>query len=458
MFLLISLSIGGLFSFHHAYANKILPNVSVASIDLSGKSREQATYLIKNHYQQILDREITITAVSKEIKVRLADTGLEFNIEAAVDASYLIGRDKNLWQNFFTIGKTVFKRQDIQAATQFNKEKYASFANLIVPQLNNDPQDASLKVENGQIVEIKESNGQKVDTKNLHKSLLALADNTSFGPLALNTQIIYPTLTTKNFSESKKEAEEIINKTYTLTYENFAFSPSKEEVGNWIKFSNDNGNINTEMADENINTYLNKIAPNIEIQKTNKKVNALDESVIIEGRKGRYLDKDNATIKIREQISRGNKDITVALQTYEEEPEVERVFPSEGLVPGRFEGKYIDIDLAQQKLCKIEGNVIGDCYQISSGKPSMPTPTGTFAIQNKNTRQWSGKYGLWMPFWQSFKGDYGLHELPEWPSGYKEGEAHLGTPVSHGCVRLGVGPAESLYNWTEIGTPVYIHK
>lgn len=54
-------------------------------------------------------------------------------------------------------------------------------------------------------------------------------------------------------------------------------------------------------------------------------------------------------------------------------------------------------------------------------------------------------------------GYFGIHELPVWPDGIKEGENHLGTPVSHGCVRLGVGPAEFLYNWTPIGTPVKIY-
>jgi lipoprotein-anchoring transpeptidase ErfK/SrfK len=87
----------------------------------------------------------------------------------------------------------------------------------------------------------------------------------------------------------------------------------------------------------------------------------------------------------------------------------------------------------------------------------MPTPSGTRYRESKHPKAWSAKYGLYMPWWQSMGGGYGIHELPEWPGGYKEGESHLGTPVSHGCVRLGVGPAETVYNWTEIGTPVYIH-
>jgi lipoprotein-anchoring transpeptidase ErfK/SrfK len=54
-------------------------------------------------------------------------------------------------------------------------------------------------------------------------------------------------------------------------------------------------------------------------------------------------------------------------------------------------------------------------------------------------------------------GSFGLHELPIWPNGYREGQDHLGIPVSHGCIRLGVGPAQFLYNWAEVGTPVIIY-
>ena len=53
---------------------------------------------------------------------------------------------------------------------------------------------------------------------------------------------------------------------------------------------------------------------------------------------------------------------------------------------------------------------------------------------------------------------YGLHELPEWPGGKKEGEDHLGTPVSGGCIRLGVGAAKELYEWADVGTEVIISK
>jgi len=64
-----------------------------------------------------------------------------------------------------------------------------------------------------------------------------------------------------------------------------------------------------------------------------------------------------------------------------------------------------------------------------------------------------------MPYWMAFTGaGHGIHELPEWPGGAKEGAGHLGIPVSHGCVRLGVGPAGTIYGWANIGDAVYVHR
>ncbi|KKU54865.1 MAG: ErfK/YbiS/YcfS/YnhG family [Candidatus Moranbacteria bacterium GW2011_GWE2_47_10] len=127
--------------------------------------------------------------------------------------------------------------------------------------------------------------------------------------------------------------------------------------------------------------------------------------------------------------------------------------------PRVFEGKYIDINLKSQVMVLFENGEVLDAYLVSSGKRGMDTPTGTFQVYNKAPKPWSKKYSLFMPYWMALtsSGEYGIHELPEWPGGYKEGANHLGIPVSHGCVRLGVGPAQRTYEWADIGTPIIIH-
>ncbi|MDO8668058.1 MAG: L,D-transpeptidase family protein [bacterium] len=120
--------------------------------------------------------------------------------------------------------------------------------------------------------------------------------------------------------------------------------------------------------------------------------------------------------------------------------------------------KKIEVNTGrEQKLYYFLSDVRMGEFKISSGKASTATPKGNFKIDGKALRAWSS-YGLWMPYWMSLKNGYfGIHELPVWPNGVKEGENHLGLPVSHGCIRLGVGPAKFLYDWAPIGTAVKIY-
>jgi len=119
--------------------------------------------------------------------------------------------------------------------------------------------------------------------------------------------------------------------------------------------------------------------------------------------------------------------------------------------------KRIEINTGRQTLSPFLDGVRMDTFAISSGKPAMPTPKGHYSIINKTRKAWS-PYGLWMPYWMGLgTGRFGIHQLPYWPNGYREGEDHLGQAVSHGCIRLGMDPAQKLYKWANVGTPVYIY-
>jgi len=123
--------------------------------------------------------------------------------------------------------------------------------------------------------------------------------------------------------------------------------------------------------------------------------------------------------------------------------------------------KKIVITLSSQNLKCYEGADIVCDFPISSGLPSLPTPTGNFKIENKRTVAYSAPYDLYMNWWMAFTPNeaYGIHELPYWKYSWgtvTEGANHLGTQVSHGCVRLGIGPAKQVYDWAPLGTPVEI--
>lgn len=118
----------------------------------------------------------------------------------------------------------------------------------------------------------------------------------------------------------------------------------------------------------------------------------------------------------------------------------------------------IEIDLKNQKLYYVVNNIKWKEFKVSTGKRSMPTPKGEFKVTNKIKKAWSKTYGLWMPNWLGLnKSGIGIHELPVWPNGYREGENHLGTPVSHGCIRLGVKDSSYIFERIPVGISVKIY-
>ena len=248
----------------------------------------------------------------------------------------------------------------------------------------------------------------------------------------------------------------ILSKKITFAYTDKSYQPSRAAIGAWIEFYSDQNVTHARLNDSNVKAYLNLIAKNFEVTKKDTHVDA-NGAVISAGVAGVYLNKDKTLADLKAGLA--NPAISIAMTVTTTDPATVTDLPDNGsAVAGRFPSKYIDVDLSTQKLCRFDGTTAIDCFTVSTGKPSTPTPTGTFAIFLKDPKSWSHASSLWMPWYEEWgDGGYGIHELPIWPSGYQEGADHLGVPVSHGCIRLGVGPAETVYNWTEIGTPVYIH-
>lgn len=125
----------------------------------------------------------------------------------------------------------------------------------------------------------------------------------------------------------------------------------------------------------------------------------------------------------------------------------------------RMAGKIIEIGIKEQILHYKIGKIVLGESKVSTGSYQYPTTLGEFSIDGKVKKAYSKKWRLWMPYFLSMKnGLFGIHELPEWTNGKKEGENHLGQRVSHGCIRLGVGPAKKIYQWADVGTKVMIKK
>lgn len=122
--------------------------------------------------------------------------------------------------------------------------------------------------------------------------------------------------------------------------------------------------------------------------------------------------------------------------------------------------KLIIVSIQEQRLYAYQGGMLGAVFIASTGG-KQNTLTGNYQILDKIPNAYSEIWNFWMPNWMGiyYAGslENGIHALPVLPDGERMWTDSLGTPVSYGCIVLGVQEAQALYDWAEVGTSVQIN-
>jgi lipoprotein-anchoring transpeptidase ErfK/SrfK len=127
--------------------------------------------------------------------------------------------------------------------------------------------------------------------------------------------------------------------------------------------------------------------------------------------------------------------------------------------PAADNGKYILVSISEQHLYAYQDNQLVYSFIASTGMNNA-TSTGVFHVLDKMPNAYGSTWDLWMPNWMGiyYSGtlENGIHALPILSNGTQLWGGYLGTPISFGCIVLGVEEAQLLYNWADVGTTVEI--
>jgi hypothetical protein len=111
----------------------------------------------------------------------------------------------------------------------------------------------------------------------------------------------------------------------------------------------------------------------------------------------------------------------------------------------RGDGRHVEADLTRQVLAEIDpGGRVRAMYTMSSGKPSTPTVIGRFRVYSKTI----GTNSHGMVDSNYFIRGYAIHGYAEVPT----------YAASHGCLRVPIPNAASIYAWVQQGTPVDVYN
>ena len=429
------------------------PNTRVMGKELKGVSREEAKIELKTKFDKLLNKKVIIQNDGEPITATLGQLGFYYDLDADLSQIYSLKNLPKYFRNLFCESCALTK---IKPA--INDKKLNNFLNNRVAKIASDPTLPQVYVEDG-VAKVREGNfGKRPNLAKLKKEITSLnPENRKEFIFNLNFSQMPPAPSDANYiKEAMKNIDVLIDRQIVFNFEDKHIVADRATIGDWLSIEVRSDEVDFDFNPDKMWEYVSYLNSQVAIEPQDKLLSAKGE-LIEEGSDGRALDQNDAYAKIQSGLK----------QLYSEFPLItmvvpkgeSRLSPDDAPTLGMYPGKYIEIDLSQQMLYIINGNNVDGGFSVSSGAWDTPTPVGTFSVLSKSSLAWSDIGFVYMPWWMQFTGaGHGIHELPYWPDGTREGEGALGWAVSHGCVRMGIGPAEQVYNWTPEGTPVIVHN
>jgi hypothetical protein len=107
-------------------------------------------------------------------------------------------------------------------------------------------------------------------------------------------------------------------------------------------------------------------------------------------------------------------------------------------------GRHVEFDWSRQVLVFAQGGRPVRIYHASSGKPSTPTVFGTFHFYSKTP----GTNAKGMVDSNYFIGGYAIHGYIDVPP----------FAASHGCIRVPIPNAASIFDWIQLGETIFVYR
>ena len=122
------------------------------------------------------------------------------------------------------------------------------------------------------------------------------------------------------------------------------------------------------------------------------------------------------------------------------------VFAGKGGFKLRFpnEGKHVEADISRQVLVLADKGKVVATYPTSSGAPATPTVLGHYRFYMKAPG--TNAKGMYMSnYFIRGYATHGYHDVPTYPA-------------SHGCLRNPIPDSVHIYNWIDLGDPIYVYS
>lgn len=471
------------------YAGRIYPGVSVYGVDVGGLTVEDAAVVLQSELPDPAALLLTLRDGERSWSRSWADLGIRFDPQATARLAYRVGREGRLEQQY------VAQLQALLAGWPFSPvvllpdaAQAAAALESLAPEMAVPPVNAALLIQPAGITTVPAQAGRELDVEATVAVLPHAVGVASEGlVMELLTRQVEPAI--GNPGPAQAQAEELLARPFLLTAAdpltdfNATWEAEPEIVATWLVArpveDEDGARLVLAVQEGAVRAYLDSLSSRLtdevalNVEETLPALQAAVEAG--EGQAAAALTHPPRSYTVQPgdtlmSVARAHgfpvwqlTEVNPGIEPGELRPGQQIVIPSLDILfpfPLITDSRIV-IDISDQRLRAYAEETLVHDFLCSTGISSSPTITGTFQILSKEENAYASSWDLWMP---NFMGIYrsgpdftnGIHALPTLSSGARLWEGYLGSPVSYGCIVIGLDEAATLYEWAELGTMVVI--
>ena len=467
--------------FERQYADRIYPGIVIGNVDVGNLTPAEAAQRVQRRYEA--QNLVTFEYGKEKWFAPWHEIGIEVKAAEATQQAFNIGRlgrpDRRLgeWQS----------RQPVAVAFTFDMKAARGFLQSHKAEVRVSPHDARVEMDaaEGVALAVPATMGRELDVEATLRNVFALAMTQQ--PVPVITREIAPALS--DVSGAVNQLNDWMQRpfSYRLWWDGgwITRTVSPQERMNWVRAELAAGRWSAQWNADGVREYLAGVKQSLgEVAELR-----LDEAVsmtwtafqrrepgvwlIVPHAEHRYVIEPDDTfdalgdrfgIPVARLIS-ANPDIWEGGFTAGQSITIpnQNIMLPLPITPTNL--KRIEVDLTTQTLWAYDGATLAMSATVSSGIPKWRTLAGVFQVLEHVDEAYNKLARIKMPNWLSIydigePGESltnGIHALPVLSGGRRLWSGYLGTPVSFGCVVLGIEDSDFIYRWAELGTPVLIY-
>lgn len=187
-------------SYANSNKSKIYNNIYIENIDMSGLTKEEAIDKLKESIY--CNKEINFLYDEHIYPLNFDFIELNYNIEDTVEKAFNIGRNKNIVDNTKTkINLKLGDKINFRLEPKYNNEKINDYIEILCSQINKEPVDATINIEQDNIKVTDEVIGIKINKDTIRETIIDKIDELDFNETSIPINIIKPKYTYESLSK-----------------------------------------------------------------------------------------------------------------------------------------------------------------------------------------------------------------------------------------------------------------